>query len=121
MLRKLRGLCKAPQSFSPAIRQWKILVGLCAGILTSSHFVLVLDGFHRVVIGGRNVSGLEPNRCPTTCSALAETILTIAQVTNKGLASATFTGGLDCTGLAAVAEWGFSLDVSIYNSAGLPL
>ena len=118
VLRELCGLCKAPQSFSPAIRQWKILVESCAGILTSGHFVLVLDGFRRLVSGGPD---LQPDRYPTTYLALAEGILTIAQVTTKRLASATFTGGLDCMWLAAVAEWVFSLDVVIYNSAGVLL
>lgn len=120
VLRELCGLCKAPLTFSPAIRQWKILVELCAGILTSSHFGLVLDGFRRLVLRGGNTL-LETMRCPTTYSALAEAILTIAQVTTKRLASATFTGGLDCVWLAAVAEWIFSLDVVIYNSADLAL
>lgn len=121
VLRELCGLCKAPQSFSPAIRQWKTLVELCAGIFTSSHFNIVLDGFRRLVSGGRNAPELEANRCPTTYSALAEAILTIAQVTSKRLAGATFTGELDCVWLAAVAEWVFSLDVIIYNSAAAPL
>ncbi|KAL9136172.1 MAG: hypothetical protein Q9175_002629 [Cornicularia normoerica] len=121
VLRELCGLCKAPQTFSPALRQWKILVELCAGILTSCHFVLVLDGFRRLVSGGRNAPELEANGCPTTQSAVAEAIMIIAQVTNKRLASATFTGGLDCMWLAAVAEWIFSLDVVIYNSTGVSL
>lgn len=121
VLRELCGLCKAPLSLSPAIRQWKILVELCAGVLTSTHFGLVLDGFHRLVSAGGNTSQLEANRCPTTYSVLAEAILTIAQVTSKRLTSATFTGGLDCVWLAAVAEWVFSLDVIIYNSANLAL
>ena len=121
VLRELCGLCKAPQSFSPAIRQWKTLVELCAGILTSGHFNIVLDGFRRLVSGGRNAPELEANRCPTTYFALAEAILTIAQVTSKRLAGATLTGGLDCMWLAAVAEWVFSLDVIIYNSAAAPL
>lgn len=122
VLRELCGLCKAPLTFSPAIRQWKILVELCAGILTSSHFGLVLDGFRRLVSrGGNTPPVIETKKCPTTYSALAEAILTIAQVTTKRLASATFTGGLDCVWLAAVAEWVFSLDVVIYNSADLAL
>ena len=121
VLRELCGLCKAPQSFSPAIRQWKTLVELCAGILTSGHFNLVLDGLRRLVSGGRNAPELEANRCPTTYLALAEAILTIAQVTSKRLAGATFTGGLDCIWLAAVAEWIFSLDVVMYSSAGVLL
>ena len=121
MLRELCCICKAPQSFSPAIRQWKILVELCAGILSSSHFVLVLDGFRRLVPGWPKVRGLEANRCPTNYSALAEAILTMAQVTTKKLASVTFSGGLDCMWLAAVAEWIFSLDVIIYSSTNAQL
>ena len=121
VLREICCLCKAPQLFTPAIRQWKILVELCAGILTTGHFVLVLDGFRRLVSGRRNKSRMEPNRSPTTYSALAEAILTIAQVTKKTLASATFTGGLDCVWLAAVAEWIFALDVAIYTSADVLL
>lgn len=121
VLRELCGLCKAPQSFSPAIRQWKILVELCSGILVSSHFGLVLDGFRRLASGKHYAQGLEANRCPTNYSALAEAILTIAQVTTKRLASATFTGGLDCIWLAAVAEWIFSLDIVIYKSGDVLL
>ena len=121
MLRQLCCLCKAPQLFTPAIRQWKILVELCAGILTTGHFGLVLDGYRRLVTGGRSKSRLEANRSPTTYSALAKAILTIAQVTNKTLASVTFTGGLDCVWLAAVAEWIFALDIVIYTSAGVML
>ena len=118
VLRELCSLCKAPQAFSPAIRQWKILVELCSGILNSSHFALLLDGFRRLVQGGRNVSeDFKVKRYPTTCSILAEAIMTIAQLTTKRLASVTFTGGLDCIWLAAVAESIFSLDVIMYNSA----
>ena len=122
VLRQLCCLCKAPQLFTPAIRQWKILVELCAGILNTGQFIHVLDGFRRLVSGGgRDKSRLEAIRSPTTYSALAEAVLTIAQVTNKRLASATFTGGHDCVWLAAVAEWIFSLDVVIYTSAGVML
>lgn len=118
VLRELCCLCKAPQFFSPAIRQWKLLVELCAGILSVGHFALVLDGFRRIVSSRRDQSKIETNRCPTTYSALAEAILALAQVTNRTLASATFTGDLDCVWLAAVAEWIFSLDVVVFSSAG---
>lgn len=121
VLRELCSLCKAPQSFSPSIRQWKTLVELCAGILNSGHFNLVLDGFRRLVSGGRNAPDLETDRYPTDYSALAEAILTIARVTSRRLAGATFTGGLDCIWLGAVAEWVFSLDVVMYSSAGVTL
>ena len=121
VLRGLCGLCKAPQDFSPAIRQWKILVELCSGILNVGHFALLLDGFRRVVSGGRTVPDLVANRYPTASSTLAEAIITIAQLTTKQLSSATFTGGYDCIWLAAVAESIFSLDVVISKSANTQL
>ena len=121
VLRELCSLCKAPQAFSPAIRQWKILVDLCSGILNSGHFALLLDGFCRLVSRGRNAPDLAANRYPTASSTLAEAIITIAQLTNKQLSSATFTGGFDCIWLAAVAESIFSLDVVISKSADTQL
>ena len=118
VLRELCSLCKAPQAFSPAIRQWKILVELCSGILNSGHFALLLEGVRRLVLGGHNLTNfIGTKRNPTSYSTLAEAIMTIAQLTTKNLASATFTGGLDCIWLAAVAESIFFLDVVIYNSA----
>ena len=113
VLRELCCLCKAPQAFSPALRQWKILVELCSGILNVGHFALLLDGFRRLVSGGRNAPHLAANRYPTASSTLAEAIITIAQLTTRQLSSATFTGGFDCIWLAAVAESIFSLDVVI--------
>ena len=122
VLRELCGLCKAPQTFSPAVRQWKILVELCSGILNSGHFSLLLEGFRRLVLGGRDLPDLrKTERYPTGCSTLAEAIMTISQLTTKRLVSATFTGGLDCIWLAAVAESIFSLDVVIYNSGDAQL
>ena len=51
VLCELCALCQAPQSFRPALRQWKALVELCAGILTGSQFVNVANGFRRLVSG----------------------------------------------------------------------
>lgn len=99
VLRELCVLCKAPQSFSPALRQWKALVELCAGILGSAHFVMLVNGFRRLI------SGSSPDtvgsRCtPTTPSALAEAILILARISKRCLVNAVFSGGLDCAWLA---------------------
>jgi len=117
VLRELCVLCKAPQSFSPALRQWKALVELCAGILGSAHFVMLVNGFRRLI------SGSSPdtvgNRCtPTTPSALAEAILILARISKRCLVNAVFSGGLDCAWLAAFAEWILSLDVGICDLNG---
>lgn len=114
VLRELCVLCKAPQSFTPALRQWKALVELCAGILSSSHFELVLTGFRRLI------SPSFPARTePTNPSELAKAIKILGEVSKSKIVNASFTGGLDCAWLAAFSEWVLCLDVGIFTSAGL--
>ena len=122
VLRELCVLCHAPESFRPAFRQWKALLELCAGILTASHFVNVADGFRRLISGYyQRPQSIEMRRSPTTCTALAEAILTLARVSKRHHVSATLLGGLDCAWLAAFAEWTLSLDVEICEPEGHPI
>lgn len=97
--RVLRELCviqKAPQSFTPALRQWQGLVGLCAGILMSSQFVLIVDGFRRLISAHSNLADSEYVHCSTKYEYLAKAILTLGRISKKELVNVTFTGGLDC-------------------------
>lgn len=55
VIREVCVLCKAPQSFTPALRQWRMLVDLCAGILTSSRFVTLANGFRLLIYLNHNV------------------------------------------------------------------
>ena len=117
VIRELCVLCKAPQSFTPALRQWRMLVDLCAGILASSRFVTLANGF-RLLISGHLKIPLETRHCPTTCLALAEAILTLGRISKRSLVSTTISGGLECAWLAAFAESILSLDVGICDSKG---
>lgn len=119
VLRELYVLQKAPKSFTPALRQWKAIVELCSGILASSHFVLILNGFRRLILSQSNMPDLKCRQFPTPPTDLAKAILTLASVSRKNLVNATFTGGLDCAWLAALPEWVLSLDVEILSSSGL--
>lgn len=112
VLRELCILCKAPQSFTPALRQWKALVELCAGILTSSHFELVLGGFRRL-ISSSYITTL--NTAPL---ALAKAVLVLGEISKKKAINATFRGDLNCAWLAAFAEWVLSLDVAVSTPSG---
>ena len=112
VLRELCILCKAPQSFTPALRQWKALIELCAGILTASHFELVLGGFRRLI------SPSHITTFNTEPSALANAILTIGEVSKKRATNATFRGDLNCAWLAAFAECILSLNVAVWTSSG---
>ena len=116
VVRELCVLCKAPQSFTPAVRQWKALVGLCSGMFANTHFTLVANGFRRLISGHSN--HLVERHSPTTPSTLAEAILMLAKVSKGNLLNATFRGGVDCAWLAAFAVWILSLDVTICDSSG---
>ena len=116
VIRELCVLCKAPQSFTPAIRQWKTLVDLCSGMFANAHFTLVANGFRRLISGHSN--HLIARHTPTTHSALAEAILILAKVSKGNLCNATFSGGIDCAWLAAFAEWILSLKVAICDPSG---
>lgn len=116
VIRELCVLCKAPQSFTPAIRQWKTLVDLCSGMFANAHFTLVANGFRRLISGHSN--HLVARHTPTTHAALAEAILMLAKVSKGNLFSATFSGGIDCAWLAAFAEWVLSLKIAICDPSG---
>ena len=116
VIRELCVLCKAPQSFTPAIRQWKALVDLCSGMFANTHFTLVANGFRRLISG--HLYHLIGRHTPTSHSALAEAILMLAKVSKGNLLNTTFSGGIDCAWLAALAEWILSLDVAICDPSG---
>ena len=116
VIREFCVLCKAPQSFTPAIRQWKALVDLCSGMFANAHFTFVANGFRRLISGHSNF--LVRRHTPTTHSALAEAILMFAKVSKGNLLNTTFSGGIDCAWLAAFAEWILSLDVAICDPSG---
>ncbi len=121
VLRELYVLQRAPPDFSPALRQWKATVELCSGILTSSHLVLILNGFRRLILSQPDMPNLKYGQHPKPPTVVAEAILILARVSRKNLVSTTFTGALDCAWLAALAEWVLSLDVGIFSSSGLSL
>lgn len=117
VIRELCVLCKAPQSFTPALRQWKTMMELYAGILSSSHFVTLANGFRRLICGHLQLP-LDTRHPPTTSIALAKAILTLARISKRSLVNATISGALDCAWLAAFAESILSLDVGICDING---
>ena len=121
VVRELCVLQKAPQSFTPALRQWKAVVQLCSGILTSSHFILVLNGFWRLVSAQHKLPSTERYQHPTLYAELALAIYTLARISKRHLVNATITGGFDCAWLAAFAEWVLRLDVGIFDTSGRSL
>ena len=117
VIREICVLCKAPQSFTPALRQWKTLVELCAGILASSHYVTLANGFRRLICGHLGLP-FNTRHPPTTSIALAEAIMTLARISKRSLVKATISGALDCAWLAAFAESILSLDVGVCDTKG---
>lgn len=119
----LRDICrflKAPESFTPALQQWRTLVILNSGILMSHRFSLHLNTFRTLIIKQLRIPTMS-NQEATPSASLARALLTLAHVSNGKLLSATFTGGLDCAWLAAYAEMILSLQIEIICSTGMPL
>ena len=123
VLRELCVLCRAPKMFTPALRQWKALVELCAGILTASHFLDIASVFRRLIssYANPNFQGVGPRQSPTQHRALAAAILTLGSISRGKYTNADFFGETDCAWLAAFAEWTLSLRVEICESDGSPL
>ena len=114
VLRELCMLCKAPESFRPALRQWKALMELCAGILTGSQFVNKVNGFRRLISRQTcSSTGVASRQSPTKHAALAEAIIVLGYLSRGRYANATFYGGFDCAWLAAFAEWTLSLKIEL--------
>ena len=114
VLRELCAICEAPPDYIPSIHQWKTLVQICAGSISSSKFPNLLEGLLRLVRPGAEISLHQP----TSAKALARAIKALADVSNRKLARVTIAGGLDCIWLAAVAEWLLALDVEIRQNSG---
>jgi hypothetical protein len=104
----------APDSLLPALHQWRALVEVSAGVLTTSKFPRLLDGFARILAPPRAKGGL-PQRFATTPTVIAQALCLLADVATGRTASCTFAGGIDCAWVAAVAEWLYSLPVEILS------
>jgi hypothetical protein len=116
-----RSICQnrgAPKSLTPSLRQWSALVCVCAGSLTSSQFPNLLIGFERLLAMHLQDQGCKAPPQPDT---LARAIIILGSLSRGNLRSATFSGGLDCAWIAAMAEWMLCLGVEINDSSGNPL
>jgi ankyrin repeat protein len=112
----LRQFCKdsgTPPDSVPSVHQWKLLVQMCAGSVSSSGFPTLLEGLRRLVQPRLGVSFQRP----APREALAKAIGALADVSKGKLASVTIAGGLDCIWLAAISEWLLALDVEIRLSS----
>jgi len=68
-----------PEDYIPALRQWRILMDLCSGILTTSAFAHVLITM-RSLLSSDSCYLQETHSTATTPTELAKTILTLAQL-----------------------------------------
>lgn len=113
-----RSICQikgAPTSLTPSLRQWITLVHVCAGSLTSSQFPHLLTGFERLL-----ATHLQDRCCrtPPESETLARAIIILGSLSKGDLRGATFSGGLDCAWIAAMAEWILCLGVEINDGSG---
>ena len=110
VLRELCILSGAPQDITPALRQWEMLVKLCASILTTGRFMELVNSFNRLVIG--HPADYRSTKCELTTHG------DLAEVAQRERVNASFLGGFDCAWLAALSEWILCVDLSVVDSHG---
>ncbi|CRG88978.1 hypothetical protein PISL3812_06013 [Talaromyces islandicus] len=109
---KIKG---APTDLTPSIRQWTALVRICAEVLSNSQFPRLLTGFERLLDRYN-----QERDCPSLPDPelLARAINTLGLLSKGSIRSVTYTGGLDCAWIAAMAQWMLCLGVEINDGRG---
>lgn len=123
--------CSIDSKYLPSNSEWDALLKSCAGVLATTTFPLKCEGFMRLSQKDRDTwtsgYGVSPNARPylwdsyrvsSTSESLADALLGLSRVTRGELLEVTIAGGPDAGWLAAVAEWIFSLDVTITGTSG---
>jgi hypothetical protein len=114
VFRELSRCRDAPDSLLPSLHQWRALLHISAGVLTTSKFPRLLDGFARILAPARADSSL-PQRLATAPAVIAQALCLLSDVASGRTASCTFAGGIDCAWVAAVAEWLYCLPIEILS------
>lgn len=114
----LRALCStygAPKELTPSLHQWQALLRSCSGILGASCLFL-----RRVETFASLLAASSPRRSgisvhePTLPEIVAESLRSLCDISCGKLEMCSYTGGVDCAWIAAVAEWLLCLDVELY-------
>lgn len=117
---------RAPETLQPSVSQWRSLLDVSAGILSTTTFALhaeklmsLFPAYLSLGYGGPSNSSQERTQmrrrgCASPVS-LAEALLAIGQVTRGESKSVTIMGNSNAGWLAAFAEWHFGLSVQILN------
>ena len=118
VLRELCQLNGADRSYVPSVPQFMKLADVCAGALTSTKFPELVNGFARLILPPSQRSVFN-DHVPTTPKALATALEALARLSRQESLSLTFTGGLDCAWILAIAEWLLLLTVELTDESGL--
>ncbi|KAI9656000.1 MAG: hypothetical protein M1821_005061 [Bathelium mastoideum] len=113
----LRSLCysqNVPDEILPGTRRWKSLVEICSGIFNSKELNLKIEGLQYLLVP-RATHGNQVFE-PTPHEVLASALVEVARISSGDLESCTFTGGLDCAWLGAVAEFLFDIAISVVTT-----
>jgi hypothetical protein len=117
---------RAPETLQPSVSQWRSLLDVSAGILSTTTFashaeklMSLFPAYLSLGYGGPSNSSQERTQmrrrgCASPVS-LAEALLAIGQVTRGESRSITIVGNSNAGWLAAFAEWHFGLSVQIQN------
>ncbi|KFY33840.1 hypothetical protein V494_07273 [Pseudogymnoascus sp. VKM F-4513 (FW-928)] len=117
VLKSMADQQKAPNSLMPSLSQWAALINICSGVVSSSRFPHLVEGYSRLTqsYAGDSRHALQET---TSADSLARALLELSKVSSGTVQSVTFIGGADCGWLAALAQWLLSLRVDIVAANG---
>ena len=109
-------MMNAPDDLTPSLHQWRALVKVCQGLLSSGDFAKKVESFSRLFCPVTSTPNIQSRA--TSPEAIAKAIRSLGELSIHQREIYKFRGGLDCAWLAAVAEWLYGLHIEICDRSG---
>lgn len=125
ILHEMVDLFNIQEKPAPSILQWKSLLKVCGGVLSTTEFPVkaetLMQKHSYAQYLNSNATTVDPSsnlRGHASPESVAKALLAVGDISTKKLESMTVVGGADGGWLAAVAEWMFDLKVVIIATDG---
>lgn len=125
ILHEMVDILNPQENPAPSILQWKSLLKVCGGVLSTTDFPVKAETLMRkhsyLQYLNSNATAVDPSsrlRGHASPEEVAKALLAVADLSRKKLESITVVGAADGGWLAAVAEWMFNLKVVIIGTDG---
>ncbi|OTA67142.1 hypothetical protein K449DRAFT_324713, partial [Hypoxylon sp. EC38] len=105
---------KSPESLTPSVHEWSMVVRACSGVLSATKFPVHFEGLQRL----QPIHYSHERSYWPEPKGLARAVMAVSCVLTGEYLSITIEGHLGAYWIAAVAEWLYGLSVNIIGSNG---